>query len=389
MPPAGVGLAIATSVVSGGGFLTLDSDTGLYAGVFELTLLGTVSVKAIGLINIKDAQGRQTFALLIVITAEGFMPIQLGFGFELTGIGGLLALNHTVDADAVKAGLRDGVLDQVLFVSDPVHNAAKIITTLERVFPQSPDRLLIGPLVEIGWGGSPPLVKIRMALLLELPKPVRVVLLAALSAYLPKPGAAVVELHVDAIGVLDLSRGELSLDASLHDSRILTYPLAGDMALLCNWGDAPILVLSCGGFHPRYQAPSRLRQLSRLLAHARLGHAVRAARGVPRDYLELDPVRRAPHPVRLDRRLRRERRRRVRRTRAVVAVLHRPRPAGLGEDHRRRRDALCRVDRRRALRPDAVARDRDREHLAALLVGRRAHRLHLRRVGRAGARGHR
>ena len=278
MPPTGVGLAIATPVVSGGGFLSLDPDTGLYAGVFELTLLGTVSVKAIGLINTKDAQGRPSFALLIIITAEGFTPIQLGFGFELTGIGGLLALNHTVNADAVKDGLRDGVLDQVLFVSDPIHNAAKIITTLERVFPQSPDRLLIGPLVEIGWGGSPPLVKIRMALLLELPKPVRVVLLAALSAYLPKPGAAVVELHVDAIGVLDLSRGELSLDASLHDSRILTYPLAGDMALLCNWGDAPIFVLSCGGFHPRYQAPSRLRQLNRL--------SLTLASGVPSVRLE-------------------------------------------------------------------------------------------------------
>ena len=44
-------------------------------------------------------------------------------GFALTGIGGLLALNRTVNADAVRDGLRDGVLDSVLFVKDPVHNA--------------------------------------------------------------------------------------------------------------------------------------------------------------------------------------------------------------------------------------------------------------------------
>src|SRR5439155_8792243 len=86
----------------------------------------------------------------------------------------------------------------------------------------------------------------------------------ALSAYLPKQGDAVVELHVDAIGVLDLGRGELSLDASLHDSRILQYTLSGDMALRLNWGDAPTFLLTVGGFHPKYVPPAGLRPLSRL-----------------------------------------------------------------------------------------------------------------------------
>jgi hypothetical protein len=262
-PPSGVGLAINTPAVRGGGFLLLDYDAGRYAGVFELTIVGTVSVKAIAIIDTKLPGGRPGFALLIMITAEGFTPIQLGLGFTLTGIGGLLALNRTVDANAVRGGLRDGVLDSILFVRDPVRNATRVLATLDRVFPIAPDRLVIGPLAEIGWG-TPPLVKLRIALLLEIPTPIRAVLLAALSVVLPREKNAVVELHVDAIGVLDLGRGELALDASLHHSRLLKFTLTGDMALRLNWGDEPTFVLSVGGFHPRFAPPRGLRSLNRL-----------------------------------------------------------------------------------------------------------------------------
>jgi hypothetical protein len=261
--PTGIGLAIETPAVSGGGFLLLDPEAGRYVGVFELTLIETVSVKAIAIIDTKLPGGDPAFALLIMITADGFTPIQLGMGFSLTGIGGLLALNRTVDAGAVRGGLSDGVLDSVLFVKDPVRNANKVISTLDRVFPIAPDRLVIGPLAEISWG-SPPLVKLRIALLLEIPQPIRAVLLAALSVALPREKDAIVELHVDAIGVLDLGRGELSLDASLHHSRLLKFALTGDMALRLNWGRDPAFVLSVGGFHPKFAPPRGLRPLNRL-----------------------------------------------------------------------------------------------------------------------------
>ena len=262
-PPTGVGLAIQSPAVSGGGFLLFDLDAGQYAGVFELTIVGTVSVKAIAIITTKMPDGSPGFALLILITAEGFTPIQLGLGFSLTGIGGLLALNHTVDADAVRGGLSSGVLDSVLFVKDPVKNAPRVISTLNHVFPLAADRLLIGPLAEISWG-TPPLVKIRLALLLEVPQPIRVILLAALSMMLPTPQDAVVEIHVDSIGVLDFGQRELALDASLHDSRILQFTLTGDMALRLNWGDEPAFLVSIGGFHPKFTPPKGLRPLNRL-----------------------------------------------------------------------------------------------------------------------------
>ena len=262
-PPRGLGLAIDTPAVSGGGFIELDVEAGRYTGVFELTIVDIVSVKVIGIITTKLPDGRPGFALLLIITAEGFTPIQLGMGFVLTGIGGLLALNRTIDVDAVRGGLSSGILDSVLFAKDPVANAPRIIATLDRIFPQAPDRLLIGPLAEIGWG-SPPVVKLRLALLLEIPQPLRAVLLAALAIVLPDEDQPVVELHVDAIGVLDLARGELALDASLHHSRLWKFALTGDMALRLNWGSDPQFLISVGGFHPRFPPPAGLRRLDRL-----------------------------------------------------------------------------------------------------------------------------
>jgi hypothetical protein len=262
-PPIGVGLAIDTPAVRGGGFLELDYDAGRYSGVFELTIVSTVSVKAIAIISTKLPDGQPGFALLILITAEGFTPIQLGLGFSLTGIGGLLALNRTINVDAVRNGLRDGVLDSILFVKNPVKNAPRIISTLNQVFPIASGRLMIGPLAEISWGARP-LVKIRLALLLDIPQPVKVVLLAQLRMVLPDEKNPVVELNVDAVGVLDFGRCELALDASIHHSRLLKFALSGDMALRLNWGKEPSFLISVGGFHPKYPPPQGLRPLERL-----------------------------------------------------------------------------------------------------------------------------
>jgi hypothetical protein len=261
--PEAIGLSISAAAVSGGGYLEANPETGTYVGVAELTLVGTVSVKAIGIITTRMPDGSDGFALLLLITAEGFTPVQLGMGFALTGIGGLIALNRTVDADAVRGGLKDGILDSILFVKDPVKNADRVVASLDAVFPLARDHLVVGPLAEISWG-TPAIVHLRLALLLDLPMPVRAIILAALSVTLPTPESPVVEIHVDAIGVLDLGKGQLALDASLHDSRILSFTLTGDLALRLDWGDQPGFLLSVGGFHPRFRPPPGLRPLNRL-----------------------------------------------------------------------------------------------------------------------------
>lgn len=262
-PPTGVGLTIDTTAVSGGGFLNFDPKERRYSGIFELTLMGSIKVKAIALITTRMPDGSEGFSLLILITAENFTPIQLGMGFTLTGIGGLIALNRTVDEDVVRTGLQDGMLDSILFMKDPVKNANRVLTTLDRIFPAAKDHLVVGPLAEISWG-TPAIVHLRLALLLDLPAPVRAVILAALSVKLPRPEHPVVEIHVDAIGVIDFTNGRIALDASLHDSRILSFVLTGDLALRLDWGTHPDFLLSIGGFHPRFTPPAGLRQLKRV-----------------------------------------------------------------------------------------------------------------------------
>ena len=56
--------------------------------------------------------------------------------------------------------------------------------------------------------------------------------------------------------VLDLSQDELSLDASLFDSKLITYTMTGDMALRANWAAQREFLLAIGGFHPQFNPPA-------------------------------------------------------------------------------------------------------------------------------------
>ena len=122
-PPTGVGLAIDAAIVRGGGFLSFDSDKGQYSGAMflEFEMAEKISVKAIGLLTTRMPDGSKGYSLVVIIFAEGFTPIQLGLGFALTGIGGLLAINRTFDEEALRAGLKNHTLDSVMFPqgSDP------------------------------------------------------------------------------------------------------------------------------------------------------------------------------------------------------------------------------------------------------------------------------
>ena len=79
-----------------------------------------------------------------MITAE-FPPIQLGFGFSLLGVGGLLGLNRSVMVERLRSGVRDGTLDSVLFPEDVVANAGRILSDLQQVFPPTPGPVRVRP----------------------------------------------------------------------------------------------------------------------------------------------------------------------------------------------------------------------------------------------------
>jgi len=233
-PPNGMGLSIDAGGFTGGGFLICDSAKGEYAGGLELEYRGFVSVKAIGILNTKLPDGSPGFSLLILITAE-FPPIQLGFGFTLLGVGGLLGLNHTVALDVLEAGVRDGSLTSILFPSDIVANAPRIINDLKRAFPPLPDRFLVGPMGKLGWG-TPTLIRLEIGVILEIPRPV-ISVIGLLRMTLPAEEAPLLALQVAFLGVVDFDKGQLSFDASLFDSHLMTFPLSGDMAVRAYWAE--------------------------------------------------------------------------------------------------------------------------------------------------------
>ena len=153
-PPNGIGLSLDGGGFKGGGFLYLDTPKGEYAGTLELSFQGIVDVRAVGILNTKLPDGQPGFSLLILISAE-FTPIQLSFGFTLIGVGGLIGLNRTILFDPLRAGVRDGSLNSVLFPRDVVANAPRIIGDLKRIFPPLDGRFLIGPMAKLGWGRRP------------------------------------------------------------------------------------------------------------------------------------------------------------------------------------------------------------------------------------------
>lgn len=262
-PPTGIGLAVNGPGVAGGGFLFFDPAKAEYGGILQLELAERIAVKAIGLLTTRLPDGSKGYSLIILLTVEGFTPIPLGFGFTLTGIGGLLGINRTVRVDTLRQGLKTGTLDSILFPPDPLRNAPQLLSDLRAVFPPTPRRHVLGPMVQLRWG-SPTLLTLDLAVLLELPTPVRLIVLGRLHVLLPNQSHPLVQIRMDALGVLDFNAGTVALDATLYDSRILDFTLTGDMALRASWGSQPNFVLAIGGFHPRFPAPAGLPALRRL-----------------------------------------------------------------------------------------------------------------------------
>jgi hypothetical protein len=264
-PPDGAGMVIDASVVTGGGYLLMDHKQGKYAGILQLEIQDTIAITAIGLITTKKPDGSPGFSLLVIITAE-FPPIQLGYGFTLNGVGGLIGANRTMALDVLRAGVRTRALDAILFPKDPVAKAPQIIATLESVFPQAQGRFVIGLMVAIGWGstGNTSLLVIEVGILIEIPLPIRLVIIGRISLVLPTDEAAVLSLKMDVVGILDFDRKEISIDAAIYDSRVAAFTISGDMAMRLSWGEAPVFALSAGGFNPRYDPPPGFPELNRL-----------------------------------------------------------------------------------------------------------------------------
>lgn len=272
IPPSGISIGIDTDLISGGGLIELDPDNGRYSGILHLKLF-EIGITAIGVLDTKDANGRDLpspgFSFLIVILADLPM-IQLGFGFTLNGVGGLIGVHRTTDVEALKNGLKTGAVDSLMFPEKPLENMPRIINDIRNIFPPKMDQFLFGPMLQIGWG-SPTVFEIEMGLILDLPNPVRLILLGQLHAVLPSLKAPIIVLNVDLIGVLDFGGQELYIEANIRDSRLAAFNLTGGMVFLLRWGNRPDFILSIGGFHPDYAKAPALPSIRRLRAALGLG----------------------------------------------------------------------------------------------------------------------
>jgi hypothetical protein len=251
-PPNGVGLAVDAGVIKGGGYLFLDFDKGEYAGALELTFSEVISLKAIGIINTKMPDGSPGFSLLIIITAEFGAGIQLGFGFVLLGVGGLLGLNRTMNLTALAEGIKSGGINSVMFPSNIIENAPRIISDLRAFFPIQEGRFLIGPMAKLGWG-TPALISVSIGIIIEIPGNIAIV--GILKIALPTEEAALIQLQVNFIGAIEFDKSRLWFFATLYDSRVLFMTIEGGMGLLIAWGGDSNFVVSIGGFHPAFSPP--------------------------------------------------------------------------------------------------------------------------------------
>lgn len=266
LPPNGVGLAVdAQGILSGGGFLFYDKAKELYAGTMQLTLKGRITLRAFGLVTTRRPNGSKGYSVIIFITAEGFTPIPVGMACTLRGIGGMIAINRTFNVEAMREGLKNKTLGTLLFPKDPVRNAPEIIRNLLTIFPEEEGSHLVGLLLKFSWF-SPPLVFLDLAVMLELGKRSRVIVLGRISSYLPNEKNDLVRLNMDALGILELVPMSVSIDAVLVDSRLAhKFVMTGAMALRLNTsGRERGFVMAVGGLNPRFVSPIPLPKLSRI-----------------------------------------------------------------------------------------------------------------------------
>ncbi|MEO8588227.1 MAG: DUF6603 domain-containing protein [Flavobacteriales bacterium] len=253
-PPDGVGLSIDAGAVRGGGFLRFDPEREEYSGMLQLSMLDMLTVTAIGMITTRMPDGSKGFSFLAIISVEFNPGIQLGYGFTLIGLGGIIGLNRTMVLGALAIGVKNGTLNDILFpTGDIIAQAPRIISDLRAIFPPEEGKFLIGPMAKIGWG-TPTLISISLGVIIEIPG--NIAIIGVLRLALPTAEAPLVVIQVAFVGALEFDKQRVWFYATLFESRILFMTLEGKMGLLVAWGEDANFVVSVGGFHPRFDPPA-------------------------------------------------------------------------------------------------------------------------------------
>ena len=271
LPPTGLGLEIRFGdSVTGGGFVDFrGGPTERYAGLLMLRIVDTLDVTAFG-IHEKTPQGRTSF---IAVLGVRFYPgIQLGYGFAITGVGGLVGINRRFDTDALRERLTSGAVGNVLFAPDPVRNAPIILGDLDALFPAADGVHVAGPTGRVSWIG---LFHLDAGLLIEIATSAdaygmtgitKIAMLGSAHATLDEEDEDLLHLQMDLAGFWDGPKKIVEFDASLVHSRVFyVFLLTGDTAFRLSYGEQPYAMVTLGGFHPEFNPePAQFPELARL-----------------------------------------------------------------------------------------------------------------------------
>jgi hypothetical protein len=264
LPPSGLAINVDAGIAKGGGSLSFsDVPHWRLAGSFGVNL-GVLSVAALGILERPGG----AISLVMLLSARFTPGIQLGFGFQISGVGGLIGVNRRADTDAMRARLSSGAATDALFADNPAANAPAILETLGAIFVPAPGSFVVGPTMQLTWLkiGELDFLRVDAGVFIELPGPTRIVLVGSAVAEVPGPGTPLLHFQIDVIGEIDFVKSLLSIRASLVNSQALgIFRAAGDVVLITCWGSPPYQVLSIGGFYPGFNpAPAVVAPMHRI-----------------------------------------------------------------------------------------------------------------------------
>jgi hypothetical protein len=257
--PTGYAVGLEAGPIAGGGALFREDHE--YRGVLALEF-ESMGFSALAILTTQLPGGRDGFSFLASVFGEFNIP--LGYGFFLTGLGGIIGINRRADSAALCELIKRGSLDNVLFPADPVGQAPRILDALADVFPVREGVHVFGPVAKIVFG-RPTLVEGKLGVVIEVGDQPRALILGLISSDLPSKDTALVSVRVSFFGEINIAAGTVSMDAALNPgSRVLTYAISGEMAARTGWARRIDHVISFGGLHPAYPRPANLPDLSRL-----------------------------------------------------------------------------------------------------------------------------
>jgi Family of unknown function (DUF6603) len=272
--PTGLAVSVDTDAISGGGFLQRIATPGgavTWRGGLALRLGERYDISAWGVV---ETGGGHPYTLLAFLVVRFSPAIPLTAGLKLVALGGLVALNRTMNVNALRdaATGTQGTLDPVLFPDRPEQRFLELLPAVERFFPPAKGHQVIGLLAEIEWRAEigTKFGIFRLALLGEL-ETFQFALYGTAQLGFPKVESPhILRVRAAAEALYDhrakLARFSLTLIEALLFERV---HLTGGAALLIRWGDRNEFAVTLGGFHPSFRPfiPEGLREPPRLGAY--------------------------------------------------------------------------------------------------------------------------